>query len=93
LWHHNSDTCHGHTCWFTFQHYDKIISALREEISDKDQELERLKEENAAILQSEAETAQTLEKFEKMIIHEINEECKKTADLLGVQPRKAQTVS
>lgn len=70
-----------------------MLHSLREELKEKDQELERLHHENSAIVQSEAESSQTLEKFEKMMIHEINEECKKTAELLGVQPRKAQTVS
>ncbi|XP_067937050.1 calponin homology domain-containing protein DDB_G0272472-like [Watersipora subatra] len=75
------------------QHYDKMMAALREEVEEKDQEIERLRQENSAVVQSEAESSQALEKFERIMIHEINEECKKTADLLGVQPRRAQTVS
>lgn len=68
------------------------MAALREEISEKDQEIERMRAENASLVQSEAEASLALEKFEKIIIGEINEECTKTADLLGVQPRKAQAV-
>lgn len=68
------------------------MMALREEIADKDQELDRLKAENSALVQSEAESSLALEKFEKMIIGEINDECTKTAELLGVQPRKATSV-
>lgn len=62
-------------------------------MEEKDRELERLRQENSTLSQAEADSSQALEKFEKMMINEINEECKKTADLLGVQPRKAQTVS
>ena len=84
---------HGQLFEYILQHFEKIISSLREELDEKDQELDRLRHENSAVVQSEAESSQALEKFEKIMIHEINEECKKTADLLGVQPRKAQTVS
>lgn len=77
---------------FILQHYDRIISALRSEIAEKDQELDRFRAENASLMQSEADSSLALEKFEKMIIHEINDECEKTAELLGVQPRKATAV-
>lgn len=79
------------TCYF--QHYDKIIASLREEIEERDQELERLRLENSSLIQAEADSSLQLEKYEKMMISEINDECKKTADLLGVQPRRAQAVT
>ena len=64
------------------------IQRLRETIEHQEEEIIRLRAENTDLLQRERENLLAIEKQEKTVIQEINEECKKTADSLGLTPRK-----
>lgn len=67
-----------------------MVDKLKEEIALKDEEIRCLRNELSSVQQNEADLFITLEKLEKMLVSEINDECRKTAHLLGVTPRKAQ---
>ena len=51
-------------------------------------EIEKLRNENDALKNKERENISVIERQERTIIEEINKECQKTADVLGVTARK-----
>lgn len=58
---------------------------------EKEEEIRALKNDCNALQQSESDVSIAHEKLEKLVVNEINDECRKTAHLLGVTPRKAQS--
>ena len=66
------------------------MERLKTELSNKDDEIRQLKHECNDLQKQHADTSIALEKLEKLVVSEINDECRKTAHLLGVTPRKAQ---
>ena len=64
------------------------IDRLRETIERQEEEIGRLRAEKTDVTQRQQENLSLVERQEKMVIQEINDECSKTAELLGVTPRK-----
>lgn len=68
-----------------------MVSKLRGELEAKDEEVHHLRTELQSLQQYEADLSSTLDKVAKMIVNEIDDECKRTALLLGVTPRKSKS--
>ncbi|XP_064646421.1 repetitive organellar protein-like [Lineus longissimus] len=68
----------------------KEIARLRETIARKDDEISQLRAEVDEFLARERDNTSSADRQDKTVIHEINEDCRKTAVLLGVTPRKIQ---
>ena len=62
---------------------------LKAQIREKDAEIQRLRDLSNQSEMRERDVMTQAEKHDKTVIHEINDDCKKTALLLGVTPRKA----
>jgi len=73
------------------QDTERVLEKLKSELTLKDEEIRTLRSECQNLQQSEADASIALEKLEKLLVTEINDECRKTAHLLGVTPRKAQS--
>ena len=69
------------------QETHRSIDRLRETIRHQEDELQRLRQENMEIRTSHQDSANSVETFERAIIDEINEECRRTAQVLGISPR------
>lgn len=67
-----------------------MLDKLKSELELKDEEIRELRNECTDTQQRESDASINLDKLEKLIVSEINDECRKTAHLLGVTPRKAQ---
>lgn len=64
------------------------IDALRETIRKQEEELKTLRSERQLQSQQSREVTSHLDRIEKTVVHEVNEECRKIANILGVTPRK-----
>ena len=69
----------------TFQQMDR----LRETVRKQEEEIDRLRTERQEHLARERENQAFVDKQERSIITEINDECRKIAEVLGVTPRRA----
>jgi len=63
---------------------------LNSELLKKEEEIHELRAELSSLHQQRTDMAIALEKLEKTVINELNSECKKTANILGVTPRRAE---
>ena len=60
---------------------------MKESITRQEEELKRLRSEKAEYLQREKESVTMLERQEKTLVYEINDECRKISNLLGIGAR------
>ncbi|XP_013384222.1 myosin-11 isoform X3 [Lingula anatina] len=63
------------------------VETLKETIKKQEEELRTLRLDRQMALQKERESSTHSERTEKTVIFEINEECRRAADLLGLTPR------
>lgn len=63
---------------------------LREKLKNQDEELGKLRSDVRGHQQREKDSllSVNVEKSDRSLIQELNEECKKSANILGVTPRK-----
>lgn len=80
------NVCHSST-----QDTERVLDKLRDELTAKEEEIRALRNECNSMHQLESDVSIALDKLEKLVVNELNDECRKTAHLLGVTPRKAQT--
>ncbi|XP_074640194.1 uncharacterized protein LOC141898264 [Tubulanus polymorphus] len=64
------------------------LQAQQESLQQQQQSIELLTAERQAQESREHDNVSFIEKQEKTVVHEINEDCRKTALLLGINPRK-----
>ena len=64
------------------------MKELKEALKKQEAEIEKLRNENDSIKNKERENISVIERQERIIIEEINRECQKTAEVLGVTARK-----
>ncbi|XP_067938241.1 interaptin-like [Watersipora subatra] len=69
---------------------ERVLDKLRSELTMREDEIRELKNEVSDLQQQDSDSCIALEKLEKLVVSEINDECRKTAHLLGLTPRKAQ---
>ena len=84
------------TLWYIevislLQDTERVLDKLRGELLEKENEIRALRNDCNSLQQSESDVSISLEKLEKLVVNEINDECRKTAHLLGVTPRKAHS--
>ena len=51
-------------------------------------ELRQLREERQRYVRQQKESSLSLDRTERTLVSEINEECRKTSEILGLTPRK-----
>lgn len=66
------------------------IDRLQSKLQDSEEEVRTLRTEKQQLLGRERESVSAMDRTEKTVINEINEECRRTASLLGVLPRQVQ---
>lgn len=66
------------------------VDRLRETIMKQEEELRSLREERLRWTRQQKEQMYNSEKFERTLINEINDECRKTSEMLGLSPRRVQ---
>lgn len=66
------------------------VDRLRETIMKQEEELRSLREERLRWARQQKEQMYNSEKFERTLINEINDECRKTSEMLGLSPRRVQ---
>ncbi len=64
------------------------MDRLRDAVQKQEEEIERLRSEKETLKNKEKDNVADIKKQEKTVIEEINKECQKTAELLGITPRK-----
>lgn len=64
------------------------VDKLRETIKMQEDELRNLREDRMRYLRQQKESNLSLDRTERTLINEINEECRKTSEILGLSPRK-----
>ena len=67
---------------------NRNLKELKEALKKQETEIEKLRNENDSMKNKERENISVIERQERIIIEEINRECQKTADVLGVTARK-----
>ncbi|XP_077995644.1 uncharacterized protein LOC144449093 isoform X3 [Glandiceps talaboti] len=71
----------------------KDVDKLRQKLRDQDDELMQLRTDTRCHSQKEKEISLQVERHERSLISEINDECKKTASAIGTSPRKVIATS
>ncbi|XP_078680479.1 uncharacterized protein LOC144915723 isoform X3 [Branchiostoma floridae x Branchiostoma belcheri] len=69
------------------------VEKLREKIRKLEDELRTSRSERNAVAVREKETSMLLDRHEKSVVSEINDECQKSAQLLGTAPRSVRVPS
>lgn len=64
------------------------VDKLKEMIRHQDEELRQLREDRMRHIRQQKESSVSLDRTERTLINEINEECRKTSEVLGLNPRK-----
>ena len=70
------------------QDHKKEVDKLRETIRIQEEELRQLREERQRWSRQQKEFGSTFDKTERTLVNEINEECRRTSEVLGLSPRK-----
>ncbi|KAJ8312343.1 hypothetical protein KUTeg_009716 [Tegillarca granosa] len=70
------------------QEHHREIEKLQATIRLQEDELQKLKSERQKALKQELDHTSKSYRSERMIVNELNEECRKTAGILGISPRK-----
>ena len=73
---------------FSIQEHKKEVDKLRETIRIQEEELRQLREERQRSSRQQKEFGSTFDKTERTLVNEINEECRRTSEVLGLSPRK-----
>lgn len=75
---------------FAQQEKMRETEKLREKLKNQDEELGKLRSDVRGHQQREKDSllSVNVEKSDRSLIQELNEECKKSANILGVAPRK-----
>lgn len=73
---------------FIFKDHQKEIDKLRETIRIQEEELRQLREDRQKWVRQQREFGSTFDKTERTLVNEINEECRRTSEVLGLNPRK-----
>ncbi|KAH3894089.1 hypothetical protein DPMN_018247, partial [Dreissena polymorpha] len=73
--------------------HKKEIDKLRDTIRIQEDELRQLREERVRVSRQQKDSASSLDRTERTLINEINEECRKTSEVLGLNPRKVNLSS
>ena len=73
---------------FNYQDHKKEIDKLRETIRIQEEELRQLREDRQRWVRQQKEFGTTFDKTERTLVNEINEECRRTSEVLGLNPRK-----
>ncbi|KAL4223887.1 hypothetical protein ACF0H5_017350 [Mactra antiquata] len=68
--------------------HKKEVDRLRETIRLQEIELRTLKEDQLRYMRQQKEVDVSQDRTERTLINEINDECRKTSDILGLSPRK-----
>ncbi|XP_046361504.2 trichohyalin-like isoform X3 [Haliotis rufescens] len=64
------------------------MERLREQIKSMEEEVRQLKAEKQQMNRSERDTTSALERAERTVVNEVNEECRRSAGVLGIAPRR-----
>ena len=64
------------------------MDKLRETIRVQEEELRQLRDDRKRFVRQQKETNISMDRTERTLINEINEECRKTSEILGLSPRK-----
>ncbi|XP_052800428.1 golgin subfamily A member 4-like isoform X2 [Mya arenaria] len=72
----------------TKNEHKKELDKLRETIRAQEAELRSLREERLRHVRTQKESSLSLDRTERTLVNEINEECRKTSEILGLSPRK-----
>ena len=70
------------------QEATRNLKDLKEALKKQEAEIEKLRNENDSMKNKERENISVIGRQERIIIEEINRECQKTAEVLGVTARK-----
>ncbi|XP_069134345.1 myosin heavy chain, clone 203-like [Argopecten irradians] len=70
------------------QDYQREIDKLTDIVKDQEEELRKLKSERIQWIHHDRQNSTVLDRMERTIVNEVNEECRKTSNILGVGPRK-----
>ena len=73
---------------FIFKDHKKEVDKLRETIKIQEEELRQLREDRQRWVRQQKEFGSTFDKTERTLVNEINEECRRTSEVLGLSPRK-----
>ena len=66
------------------------MDRLQSQLKGTEEEVRALKAENSRLHGRDRDNLSTLDLTEKTVINEINEECRRSASVLGVSPRQVQ---
>ncbi|KAK7467940.1 hypothetical protein BaRGS_00036826 [Batillaria attramentaria] len=72
------------------QELQRELDRLQTQLRDAEEEVRTLKAGKHQLLSRERDNLSALDRTEKTVINEINEECRRSASLLGVSPRQVQ---
>ncbi|XP_046550421.1 trichohyalin-like isoform X1 [Haliotis rubra] len=64
------------------------MERLREQIKVMEEEVRQLKAEKQQMNRSERDTTSALDRAERTVVNEVNEECRRSAGVLGISPRR-----
>jgi hypothetical protein len=64
------------------------MEKLRDTIRLQEEELRQLREERMRFTRQQKELNFSQDRTERTLVNEINEECRKTSEMLGLTPRK-----
>ncbi|XP_021371725.1 myosin-3-like isoform X3 [Mizuhopecten yessoensis] len=70
------------------QDYQREIDKLTETVRQQEEELRKLKTERIQWIHHDRQNSTVLDRMERTVVNEVNEECRRTANVLGVGPRK-----
>ncbi|XP_055957813.1 golgin subfamily A member 4 isoform X1 [Patella vulgata] len=69
------------------------IEELKETVKNLEEEIQKLRSDKQQLCRVEREVNSTLDRTERTVINEINEECRRSASVLGISPRKVHLAS
>lgn len=69
------------------QEHKKEIEKLRDTVRIQEEELRQLREERSRYFRQQKELSLSQDRTERTLLNEINEECRKTSEVLGLKPR------
>ena len=72
------------------QEMQRETERLQSLLNRTEEEMRALKADNQKLASRERENLSNLDRTEKTVINEINEECRRSATVLGVSPRQVQ---
>ncbi|XP_060081295.1 uncharacterized protein LOC132560648 [Ylistrum balloti] len=75
------------------QDYQREIDKLTEIVRQQEEELRKLKTERIQWIHQDRQNSTVLDKLERTVVNEVNEECRRTSNVLGVGPRKVNIAS